>query len=346
MKKFDKKRILIIGAKEKTGLEMMYYRAFKKMGVNTSFLQIEKKTNNYFLSKIKKIFKFLYFFYLRKKLINFMKKNYESFDIAIVFKGVYLDSDTLLKCKSFSKKIIWINIFPDDPFNPQFIKDSNYNLLNAIKYYDFFCIWSHRILKKLKNIIKYDKLIYLPFGYDPFIHFSSRKNFKHKNLITFFGTLDFHRAKFFSKVKNIDIRVYGNNSYKYKKLLKNNKVKFYPEIQGAKMRNIMSKSLVSINILRKQNKNSHNMKTFEIPAMNCLMLTTRSAEQNILLPEDKACLMYSTAKEFNKKLNYITNNPNKLLKIKSLGHKIIKKYSYSYRATKLLNEINKFTNKF
>ena len=108
MKKFNKKRILIIGAKEKTSLEMMYYRAFKKLGINISFLQIEKKTNNYFFSKIKKIFNFIYFFYLRKKLINFMKKNYESFDIVIVFKGIYLDSDTLVKCKNFSKKIIKI----------------------------------------------------------------------------------------------------------------------------------------------------------------------------------------------------------------------------------------------
>jgi len=339
MKKFNKKRILIIGAKEKTGLEMMYYRAFKKIGVNTSFLQIEKKPNNYFLSKIKKIFKFLYFFYLRKTLINFMKKNYESFDIAIVFKGIYLDSDTLVKCKSFSKKIIWINIFPDDPFNPQFIKDSNYSLLNAIKYYDYFCIWSHRILKKLKNIIKYDKLIYLPFGYDPFIHFSSRKNFKHKNLITFFGTLDVHRAKFLSKIKNINLRVYGNNSYRYKKIFKDNNAKFYPEIHGAKMRNIISKSLVSLNILRNQNKNSHNMKTFEIPAMNCLMLTTRSFEQNILLPENKACFMYSNVNEFNKKLNYIKKNPNKVSKIRSAGYKLIKKHTYLHRASQLLNEI-------
>jgi spore maturation protein CgeB len=273
-----------------------------------------------------------------------MKKNYESFDVAIVFKGIYLDSDTLVTCKNFSKKIIWINVFPDDPFNAQFIKDSNYNLINTIKYYDFFCIWSHEIFKKLRNIIKYNKLIYLPFGYDPFIHFSSGNNSEHKNLVTFFGTLDFDRAKFLSKVKNINIRVYGNNSYKYKKLLKNNNVKFYPEIQGAKMRNIMSKSLVSINILRKQNKNSHNMKTFEIPAMNCLMLTTRSSEQNILLPENKACFMYSTVNEFNKKLNYIKNNPNKAAKIRSSGYKLIKKHTYLHRASQLLNEIKNPSN--
>jgi spore maturation protein CgeB len=81
------------------------------------------------------------------------------------------------------------------------------------------------------------------------------------------------------------------------------------------------------------------MKTFEIPAMNCLMLTTRSFEQNILLPENKACFMYSNVNEFNKKLNYIKKNPNKVSKIRSAGYKLIKKHTYLHRASQLLNEI-------
>jgi hypothetical protein len=274
-----------------------------------------------------------------------MKRNFNDFDIVIVFKGIYMDADTLVTCKTFSRKITWINIFSDDPFNSQFIKDSNYNLLGTIKYYDFFCIWSYKIFKKLKKIIKPSKLIYLPFGYDKFNHYASHNKSRNKNLITFFGTLDSQRADFLRKIKNIKLRVYGNNSYlKYRKIFKNSNIKFYPEIQGAKMRNVMSKSIVSINILRTQNENSHNMKTFEIPAMNCLMLTTRSVEQNILLPENKACFMYSSINEFNKKLDYIKNNSSEVSKIRSLGYKIIKKYSYSYRANKLLYEINKSSN--
>ena len=44
MKKFNKKRILIIGTNEKTSLEMMYYRAFKEIGSSIYLLQIEKNT--------------------------------------------------------------------------------------------------------------------------------------------------------------------------------------------------------------------------------------------------------------------------------------------------------------
>jgi spore maturation protein CgeB len=188
-------------------------------------------------------------------------------------------------------------------------------------------------------------LIYLPFGYDSFNHFSYQKKSRHRNLITFIGTLDNQRSKFLSKIKDVNLNIYGNNSYKYKKFFKNKNIKFYPEIYGEKMRSVMKQSLVSINILRKQNKYSHNMKTFEIPAMNCLMLTTRSWEQDTLLPENKACFMYSSLKEFKKKLRYIVVNQNKLAKVRSLGYKSIKKYTYIYRATQLLNEINKIKDK-
>ena len=44
----------------------------------------------------------------------------------------------------------------------------------------------------------------------------------------------------------------------------------------------MNKYAIALNILRDPNLSSHNMKTFEIPAFNGLMLTTRSKEQIFL----------------------------------------------------------------
>jgi hypothetical protein len=343
MKKKYKKKILLVGVKEKNSLEMMYYRAFKHLGLKVYIYVTEKNSNNIFIVRMKNILSFFYLFLIRKKFFNFIKKNSSEFDVIIIFKGIYFDKKTLINCKQFSKKAIWINIFPDDPFNPEIIKSSNYKLLETIKFYDFFCIWSKRILKKLKKIINSKNLIYLPFGYDNSIHYPSKKNLKRK-LITFIGTLDIERAKFLNKLNNININVYGNNSYKYKKIVNNKNISFYPEVSGEKIRDLMKKSIVSINVLRNQNKNSHNMKTFEIPSMNCLMLTTKSREQNDFFPVKKACLMYSSVRQFNKQINYIINNYNKISKIRSVGYKISKKHTYINRATKLLNEISKFKN--
>ena len=52
------------------------------------------------------------------------------------------------------------------------------------------------------------------------------------------------------------------------------------------------------------------MRTFEIPSMGSLMLTTRSNEQNKFFAENKALLMFKDIQELNKKIQYILNNKN------------------------------------
>ena len=66
-----------------------------------------------------------------------------------------------------------------------------------------------------------------------------------------------------------------------------------PHIYGKDIFKLMNRSAISLNILRKQNYSEHNMRTFEIPANNGLMLTTRSNEQNKFFKENKACFMFS-----------------------------------------------------
>ena len=45
------------------------------------------------------------------------------------------------------------------------------------------------------------------------------------------------------------------------------------------------------------------MRTFEIPSMGGLMLTTRSNEQDKFFPENKASLMFKDIQNLTKKLN-------------------------------------------
>ena len=110
-------------------------------------------------------------------------------------------------------------------------------------------------------------------------------------------------------------------------------------ILGNKYSDIIAKSKISLNILRAQNITSHNMKTFEIPAMNGLMLTKRSKEQNIFFPENVACLMYNSEKEIIKKIKFVIENPKKAQKIKKHGNKLSLKHTYKARSFYLLKKI-------
>ena len=83
------------------------------------------------------------------------------------------------------------------------------------------------------------------------------------------------------------------------------------------------------------------MRTFEIPAMNGLMLTTRSYEQNKLFPEHSASIMFDGVQELNKKIEYIFNHPKKVKKIRSKGFLLAKKHNYVERIKCLIRVINK-----
>ena len=49
--------------------------------------------------------------------MNFRKLNQKNYyDLIVIFKGLFLNKEFLIKCKSTQLNSIWINIFPDDPF--------------------------------------------------------------------------------------------------------------------------------------------------------------------------------------------------------------------------------------
>ena len=102
----------------------------------------------------------------------------------------------------------------------------------------------------------------------------------------------------------------------------------------------MAQSQICLNILKKQNLEAHNMRTFEIPSMNGLMLTTRSYEQNKFFPENKASFMFKDTNELNKKIDYILRNPKKSKKIRNKGFLIAKKHNYVERLKYVIRLIN------
>ena len=59
----------------------------------------------------------------------------------------------------------YVNIFPDDPLDTQNSVISNKNFIDCISEFDLFCIWSKKILKKLKKKFK-SNIYFLSFGYD------------------------------------------------------------------------------------------------------------------------------------------------------------------------------------
>ena len=340
LEKLKKKNFLVIGSDFYLSLEKSYLRAFKNLKINNvDFFSPDKKLALKILSRFNNtIIKKIYFLMYRKAVKNFISKD-KKYDYIIIFKGLQLDLAYLNAYKEYQKSAKWINIYTDNPFNLEFASCSNHEVLNSVKFYDFFCTSFSKILNfKLKKL-KVKKNIFLPFGYDKYLH--RKPNLKKKtntnNKINFVGAYDKYRENFLNKL-NIKIDVFGPGWNKMKKKNKNINISS-GMIDGIKLSKINNEYSISLNIMRKQDLNSHNMKTFEIPAMNGLLLTRRNTEQNTLFEENVFCYMYKDYKELRKKIKDILNDSAKANIIRKAAHNKVRQFSYENRLKFLLSNL-------
>ena len=327
----QKDEIGIFGLNSQDNLESFYVKAFHDLHYkNIKFLD----NNFYFyifcvLNKLKNKYLFKIFNYFQCiKFKKFLTKN--QIKIMIIFKGIELSEDIYKILKE--KKIKLINIYTDDPFNFSSEATSSKNIIRNIKYFDIFCIFSKKIKNKLNKKFNKSIFFHLPFAYSDQRHFKA-KNKIIKNKISFVGSYDQERFKLLNKLRE-KIDIIGNAWPVF------NKHKKYPFIIGKKLSIKIAESEISLNILKKQNLSSHNMRTFEIPSMGGLMLTTRTREQNNFFPENQACFMFDNIRELNQKIDYILKNPKIALKIRRKGYTLVKKHTYKERLKSLINFIN------
>lgn len=330
------KKILIIGLRKKYSIESFYKKAFYSIGIKKIyFFNNEVYFYLYCLFsglKINFLLKFISCIY-KNRLKLFIKCN-KSIDLIVIFKGIEIDRNFLMQLKNKYPSTKIINIYTDNPFNFSSVATSSPVLLNSIPAYDFFFIWSKKIKEKLKKKYKfYKNFYYLPFGWNKRVS-RIKKNKLDINYISFIGSGDEYRENILKKINKIKIHIFGNS---WKKNLANHSVSSF--VYGKKWTNVIVKSFVSINILRKQNFESHNMRTFEVPAMGGLLATTRSREQNQFFPEDRACIMFDSIKELENKIFFLRNNKKIAEKIRKEGFKLSFKHSYKNRAKHLLKII-------
>jgi spore maturation protein CgeB len=332
-------RILILGSREEFSLEKMYQRAFKRIGLKVNFFHIyyirKKKLDKF----IWKFFRIIIFYLIRQKIIRYLEKNKKTFKLIFIFKGIYINEKFILKIKNISNKIKIINILPDNPFDIDYFKDiSNQNILKSIKHFDHVFIYSRTILDKLKKTYPRNKFSYLPFAHDDKIHknLTTINNNEIDFDLSFVGTADEVRYKIIKELKEFRIILAGDGWDKFD-LSKN--ITYVKKVNAKNFSKLINRSKLSLNILRKQNEKSHNMKTFEIPAMGGLMITKRNLEQNFFFPENKASLMYGNIQELKLKINKIKTVSKKFKKIQEKSFNISKKHSYYERAKYLLKKI-------
>ena len=103
------------------------------------------------------------------------------------------------------------------------------------------------------------------------------------------------------------------------------------------MKKIYRSSKVVLNLMRLQNHSSHNMKTFEIPAMGGFMLAPRTIEHMEIFERGKEIAFYDNLEEMRRKAIYYVENDKEREDMLRLAHqKVISNHTYIDRMRQII----------
>ncbi|MFB6212411.1 MAG: glycosyltransferase [Candidatus Magasanikbacteria bacterium] len=332
-------KTLLVGQENKYSLTSSYKRAFESLNYNVSVLDIREKYENHPLVNT---FTHRFFWrilgsFVQDKLIKKVDKINP--DIILIIKGWIIRPDTLKEIKKQHPNIALFHLNPDNPFNTWHHGNSNSWIRSSIPIYDSHFFWGKFLIEKLKSK-RAKRVDYLPFGYDPDLHYPAKISNKEKEYygsdIAFVGSWDEEREEWLSSLIDYDLKIWGNHWEKAPSELQE---KWQGEpVYGEEFSKVCNASKINLNFIRKQNRPAHNMRTFEVPACSGFLLSERTKESKGFFEEEVEADYFSTKGELRNKIKYYLENSQERKNISKNGRKKVLNNNHSYkdRAKKIL----------
>lgn len=247
--------------------------------------------------------------------------------LVFVLKGTDLYPGTLKQLKALPHQPLLACYNPDDPFNPAACKE---NVRQCIPYYDHYFIWTHQLMDKIRQQGA-GKAHYLPFATDTSIIYPVLADYQYD--ISFVGNHDQEREYWiYGLVDELEknsaaykLRVFGTGWKPYKLL------EVSGQVNGQDYLKTIAATRINLNILRKQNKNATNMKTFEIPAARGFLLHENSTEARQIFTEDVAAAYFSDFNDLFGKIHHYLSNEEKRRSLVENGYQTALQEKNTYK---------------
>jgi len=230
----------------------------------------------------------------------FQKVAKEKPDIVWIFKGLDILPETLEKIKRLGIKLV--NYNADHPFIRTFRSSGGKEIENCIPLYDLVFCYSRNLMDDIKarytpNI----KTYFLPFGYgltetERMAIFYKANVESEIQRLCFIGNPDNEfRYKTLKQIisRKIPIDIYGKGWHKYFSK-KHENLKVQEGIYDQDYWSALPRYRAQLNIFRPHNESSHNMRTFEIPAVGGIQLAPDSIEHREFFIENKEIFLYNS----------------------------------------------------
>jgi len=303
-------KILIVGSDFSWAIENYYVKHFTELGLNIKFFPAQTLFYKYYYSNI--LNKILYKIHLSKienKINDLFVNLIKSFKPShvFIFKGMEIKPRSLEFAKLQGVKLV--NYNPDNPFLFTGKGSGNSNISNSIDLYDYHFTYNLEIKKQLEE--KHKAITgFLPFGSDLSQGlYNECANELEIMKSCFVGNPDNIRAKFVQELaeNGVLIDVFGNDWDNY---VSHKNINTHDAVYGNEQWKTLRKYRLQINLMRIHNKDSHNMRTFEIPSIGGIQVAPFTKEHQMFFEDGKEIFLYSNLEECIKKINYLTSLSN------------------------------------
>jgi spore maturation protein CgeB len=238
-----------------------------------------------------------------------------------------------------------INYNPDNPFIFSGSGSGNRNITESIAVYDLHFVYSLTTKKEIEEEYQIPTS-FLPFGFDIENGIYDTCSLKSEIVKTcFLGNPDKYRASFIHELAmhDIEIDVYGNH---WDKFVNHPKISIFPSvIYGPDLWQTLRRYRIQLNLMRIHNMDSHNMRSFEVPAIGGIMLAPDTKEHRMFFENEKEVFLFSDLESCVGQINRLISlnttlveNIRKNARMRSVNSG----YSYRDRAIYALKEIDRF----
>lgn len=251
-------------------------------------------------------------------------------DVVLVVKGAWIAPKTLKEVKSLTGAVL-VNYATDDPFNR---RSSTRDLITNIPQYHLYVSTKRAVLADIQEAGG-QKVIYVPFGYEPTMHYpegpiTDAERLRFQSDVLFIGGADSDRYPILRRVatlSEVNLHLYGGYWQRDPVLRP-----FYRGFAyGRDYRLAMSGTRIALCLVRRANRDGHVMRTFEIPACGAFMLAERTEEHLSFFEEDREMVCFGSDDELLDKARYYLAHNDRRQQIAEAGYRRARTANYTYQ---------------
>ena len=291
-------KILLVGSNFGYAIERYYVRYLKQLGAEINHFEAPDIVFNYhsrnifnkilFKTKINTGYK-----PVNQKLID-IAYQYKP-DVIWIFKGMEIYPETLMRLRTDFKLA---NYNPDHPFVITSSGSGNNNVTNSVGLYHLHFCYHTGLQAQIEKKFGLPT-VFLPFAYDTSdMVYTDQNNITEIPRICFQGNPDKYRANKINMLTDagMEVDAYGIG-WGRTQLINNPRVRLFDIVPRPQFWKLNQEYRVQLNLFREYNNGSHNMRTFEIPAVGGIQLSPYSDEQTLFFDDNKEIFFFRNDSE-------------------------------------------------